>query len=152
MKSNESLPLFDFTIPPYDPLELAQVLIKELNTNPLLCIAAPQIGLPYRVFVLAAEIPYVCFNPRVVAELAPEQIMEEICYGYPGMSFKKIRAGKIRVRFVTPTGNISTQIFSGMSARYFLQGMDHITGVNFLSDQSRIVRDRTKKRLQKNAV
>lgn len=149
MKSSGPLPLFDFTNPPHDPLEFAQILIANLHSTPNLCMAAPDIGYPYRVFALAADIPYVCYNPRLVAELEPQQKLDELCVAYPGIVLKKSRAAKIRVRFVTPTGKVSTHTFSGVTAKYFLQGLDILNGVSFLAGESRLIRDRIKKRIQK---
>jgi peptide deformylase len=119
---------FDFTDPPVDPNQLALDLVTTLWEKNALGVSANQVGLPWRVFVMRAEVPYVCFNPRIVHRSDEEQELEEACLSYPGLIYKARRPRSIRVRFQTPSGNISSMTFNGMSARVFEHEMDHMHG------------------------
>ena len=57
---------FDFN-DTIDPIEFAQDLVKIMYAHNGICLAAPQIGIPYRVFAMRGEPQnFVCFNPRIV--------------------------------------------------------------------------------------
>jgi peptide deformylase len=57
---------FDFANPPINPVELYNDLAETMRENDGLGLAAPQVGLPYRVFVMRAENIIGIFNPRIV--------------------------------------------------------------------------------------
>ena len=61
---NEICEEFDFTDPPFDPVDFAQNLVKFMYENNGLGVAANQVGNPYRIFAMrgSPEI-FVCFNP-----------------------------------------------------------------------------------------
>ena len=57
---------FDFTNPPIDPSELAHILAQTMIVNNGIGLAAPQVGLPYRSFVMGGNPIFCCFNPVIV--------------------------------------------------------------------------------------
>ena len=57
---------FDFTNPPEDPIKLAYLLSDVMIKEEGIGLAAPQIGLPYRVFVMGKSPIICCFNPFIV--------------------------------------------------------------------------------------
>lgn len=123
---------FDFQNPPVDPHQLAQDLVKFLYENASICISAPQLGIPYRVFAMrGAPENFVCFNPRVVMPSAEHIRLEEVSSTYPGLFVKINRPQHCRVRFATPNGDIRTEMYTGMTARVFQHCMDFINGEVF---------------------
>ena len=124
---------FDFTNPPTDPIQLAKDLTETMISQNGLGLAANQVGLPYRVFVLTGEQVYACFNPKIVSA-SPEQVyINEGCLSYPGMVVKIKRPQSIRVRFTMPNGATETMKFEGLTARCFQHEMDHLDGIVHLS-------------------
>ena len=143
---------FDFDNPPMDPTELFQTLKQIMIEKKGIGLAAPQVGLPYQVFVLGNPLDpdsiFSVFNPKVVDEQG-QVLMEEGCLTYPGLFIKIKRPEKIRVRFSGHDGNVGTMPMEGYTARAFLHEYDHLQGVTFDKRCSKLQLDRAKKQKQK---
>lgn len=122
---------FDFTNPPTDPVQLANDLIETMTVNKGLGLAAPQCGLPYRVFALWSEQPLVIFNPRIVDQTSEVVQLDEGCLTFPNLFVKIKRPKAVKVRYQDALGETHTEKFIGMTARGFLHEMDHLDGILF---------------------
>jgi len=141
---------FDFQNPPVDPLQFAQELVKTMYNNNGICLAAIQVGVPWRVFAMrGAPQNFVCFNPRVVQPSDAEIRLEETSLTYPGLIVKIKRPQHIRVRFATPNSDVRTETFTGITARAFLQSMDFLNGTLFYSTANRIHREQALRKWNK---
>lgn len=143
---------FDFGNPPVDPMELAQELIEYMYKNNGLGLAANQVGLPHRVFVMRGNSEtgdIVCFNPRIVDVGEKQGLMEEGCLSYPGLLVKIKRPQSIKVRFQLPDGDTVTQTFAGLSSRVFQHELDHLNGVVHLERASTFHRDQALRKQKK---
>jgi len=78
----QKLPRFDFNNPPADPHEIAHILAQTMIKNEGLGLAANQVGLPYRVFVVMGNPIRCCFNPIIVDESEDTLLMEEGCLSH----------------------------------------------------------------------
>ena len=142
------LPLFDFSNPPVDPIQLAKDLTETMIANKGMGLAANQVGLPYRVFVLTGQQILACFNPKVV-DISPEEVyINEGCLSYPGLVVKIKRPQEIRVRFTMPNGETRTAKFEGLTARCFLHELDHLNGVVHLERANPIHREKAMRTLK----
>lgn len=143
---------FDFDNPPMDPEELFQNLKETMIANRGLGLAAPQVGIPYQVFVIGnpndPDSVFSVFNPKVVDQ-SNEQLMEEGCLTYPGLFVKVKRPHDIRVRFSGHDGYVDTMPMTGYTARAFLHEYDHLQGITFVKRASKLQVDRAKKMKQK---
>lgn len=138
---------FDFERPPIDPAILAENMAETMDANNGLGLAAPQVGIGLRVFVLkvaGAEGPQamLCFNPRIVDTGMETEKEQEGCLSFPGLFVAVERKRKVRVRFQDKTGETHTKIFEGIGARAFQHELDHLDGVLFFTKVSRFERDR----------
>ena len=133
----QPLEKFDFTNPPTDPLELAIDLAETCLQHNGLAIAANQVGLPYRVFVIRGDQIITCFNPTIVDQSEETIVLEEGCLSYPNLFVKVKRPKKIKVRYTEPDGNIVTQIFDGFTARVFQHELDHLNGIVYTKRANR---------------
>lgn len=140
---------FDFQNPPTDPVQLALDLIESMRAGNGIGLSANQLGLPYRVFVMHADPPYVCFNPKIVDVSNEVVSLREGCLSYPGVDIPIKRPAHVRVRFTTPTGEIVTKKFTGMSARVFQHEFDHLEGINFLSKANPAHKEKALRQLKK---
>jgi peptide deformylase len=140
---------FDFSNPPTDPLELAIDLAETCLHHNGLAIAATQVGLPYRVFVIRGEEIITCFNPTIVDQSAETIILEEGCLSFPGLFVKVKRPKKIKVRYTEPNGNTVTQVFDGFTARVFQHELDHLNGIVYTSRANRFHLEQARKRVKK---
>jgi peptide deformylase len=141
---------FDFTNPPFDPIEFAHEMMKFMYENNGLGLAANQIGVPYRIFAMrGAPENFVCFNPKTVGTSLDTIVLEEGCLTYPGLLVKVKRPSMVRVRFNTPNGQIETRQFIGMSARVFQHEMDHLNGIKFFERANKFHKDQAMRKWRK---
>ena len=126
---NQVTEQFNFSNPPTDPIQLAKDLYETLMSTKYLGLSAPQVGLPYRVFALRAQPGIVCFNPRIVDTSSEELLLDEMCMSFAHLTVPIRRPKKIKVRYVEPNGNVKTETFDGLTARYFLHELDHLNGI-----------------------
>lgn len=143
------VPAFDFKNPSVDPLELTQTLIREMKNNKGVGLAANQLGINARAFVLYSDPPMVCFNPRITAFSDEEVLLEEGCLSYPGTAVKVKRPKHIRARFQDPYGNVVTKKFTGMAARIFQHELDHLNGIEYFQRANPIHLERFKRKWKK---
>lgn len=120
---------FNFSSPPTDPIQLAKDLYETLMNTKYIGLSAPQVGLPFRVFALRTTPGIVCFNPRIVDTSSEELLLDEMCMTFAHLAVPVKRPKKIKVRYFEPNGNVKTETFDGMTARYFLHELDHLDGI-----------------------
>lgn len=143
---------FDFENPPILPAVLAEQMIKTMNDHNAIGLAANQIGIPYSVFVMRGlDTNYVCFNPRIVYYSDEHETLDEACLSFPGVVAKIKRAKQIRVRFSTPTNQVATLVFEGLTARTFQHELDHLNGILFYNRANRYHREKALKNVRKRA-
>jgi peptide deformylase len=143
---------FDFDNPPMDPTELFENLKETMIANGGLGLSAPQVGIPYQVFVMGnprdPDSIFSVFNPKVVSEEG-EAVSEEGCLTYPGLFIKIKRSHEIRARFSGHDGYVDTMPINGYSAMIFQHEYDHLQGITFNKRCSKLQLDRAKKQKQK---
>lgn len=139
---------FDFENPPMDPTELFENLKETMIKHNGMGLAAPQVGIPYRVFVIGdpsnADSVFSVFNPTI-AYSEGDAILEEGCISFPGLFMKVQRPAVLRARFSGHDGYVETIDFNGYTARAFLHEYDHLEGITFTQRVSKLKLDRAKK-------
>ena len=146
-------PQFNFQDPPVDPIELAQSMVGFMYDNNGLGLAANQVGLSYRMFVMRGHPEnFACFNPRIVHQDEELVSMEESCLSFPGLVVKVKRSKSIRARFTMANGETRTEAFNGMSARVFLHELDHLNGELFFNKANRYHRDNAMRKWKRGEV
>lgn len=126
---------FDFDNPPVDPGTLTIELYKFMLENNGIGLAANQVGLNYRVFVMYPAI--VCFNPRVILYSQQYSLKEEHCLSYPGLAVKVKRASNVFTSYQNVSGEFVSRSFDGMHSHVFQHEMDHLNGKVHLDKASR---------------
>ena len=129
------IPEWDFDNPPTDPVELEKELITALLSHDGIGLAANQIGLPYRVFVMgwkgAPEEAQAFFNPVVVATVDELEDLEEGCLSFPGIYVNIKRPKKILAKWQNASGEWEQSEFDGYNCKCFLHELDHLEGIVF---------------------
>ena len=144
------LPLFDFSNPPIEPRYLAISLIETMVKYRGMGLAANQVGLPHRVFVMGAEkVGFACFNPEILSGTGIE-VYEEGCVSFPGLFIKIPRLSSIQVRYTDMNGVTKEERFDGLTARIFQHEMDHLDGILYTSKVSQLIVNRAKEKVKKN--
>lgn len=140
---------FDFTNPQCDPETLFKLLKFTLVKLGGLGLAAPQLGIPLRVFVMGdSEDPdniVGVFNP-VYTMMTPElTTIVEGCLSFPDLYIPRKRPKEIRVRYTTFDGTMDAIKFDGITARVFQHEFDHLNGKTFERDANKYHVSKAKK-------
>lgn len=92
-------------------------------------LAANQIG--YNLRILIAQLPdgkpYTLINPEI-KEMEGEDVMDEGCLSFPGISIYINRASKIKIIGLELSGNLVEYVAEGLLARVFQHEVDHLNG------------------------
>jgi peptide deformylase len=145
----QAIDAFDFSNPPVDPNQLAIDLAESMIQNNGMGLAANQIGLPYRVFVMTGNPILCCFNPRIVDYNDEFVLLEEKCLSFPDMFVKVKRPKTIKVRYTEPNGDTVTRVFDGLTSRIFQHELCHLNGTTFLDVCGQLEKERALKKLKK---
>ncbi|ABD53384.1 peptide deformylase [Jannaschia sp. CCS1] len=105
-------------------------------------LAAPQIGVLQRVFVVdvtwkeGARDPRVFINPVVRDSGEDMRSMEEQCLSIPDLPMQVTRPTTLTLDWETPEGRKTTGTFDGNLARCILHELDHLDGTVIFDHQS----------------
>lgn len=151
----ESLPEFDFKNPIMDPKDLEEQMVQLMMYENGRGLAANQVGIRTRVFVMKTEnlkevtTPFAVFNPKVLAE-DPEMVQDyEGCLSFTNLFLPVKRPKHIVVEFFDRDGNQCIIRLDDIDARCFLHELDHLNGVCFTDGMSKLKLDLAIKRQRK---
>lgn len=117
-------------------------------------LAAQQIGLPLRLFVMDCDgIKLVAANPEIIFAEG-EQEGEEGCLSVGAIHADLRRAARVKLRAQDVTGKVFEKEATGLAARCLLHETDHNDGILFIRHLSPLRRDllvRKFRKLKKNA-
>lgn len=117
-------------------------------------LAAPQIGLSKRLFVMDVPTeegkpnPIALINPEIVAQEG-EQYGDEGCLSFPGLYQKIRREVRTVVRYRDIFGNLQELDCTDLAARCVLHETDHCDGIVFLDRMSALKRELAKRKIKK---
>ena len=121
--------------------ELVTDLFATLKGARGLGLAAPQIGVSARVFVvdlspveLGAK-PLALINPELIAASEPIR-GEEGCLSFPGLFVDVDRPEEAKMKYETLEGTTKEVDAKGLMARVMLHELDHLDGVLFIDGLS----------------
>ena len=144
----EEVPHFDFDNPETDPIALAHTLAEALLKESALGLAANQLGLRHRAFIIKSDPMLCCFNPKVVNAGEEQVVLPEGCLSFPGDYVKVRRPRRIKVRYTRPNGEVVTEKLDGMTSRIFQHELDHLNGITMVDRASLLERERYRKRIK----
>ena len=112
-------------------------------------LAAPQIGLSVRLFVMDCEgVKLIAANPRIVA-IEGEQSGQEGCLSVRKVPAVVVRAEKVTLCAQDEKGEWFRREAEGYAARAFLHETDHCDGKLFIDHLPKLRRDMVVKRFKK---
>ncbi|HHU54152.1 MAG TPA: peptide deformylase [Clostridiaceae bacterium] len=112
---------------------LAEDMIETMHQANGVGLAAPQIGLLRRMFVMnvdAEEGDFVIINPEI-SEMEGESIEYEGCLSYPQMFGKVKRPLKLKLKYDDLNGDPQEMEAEGLKARCICHETDHLDGIMF---------------------
>ena len=117
---------------PFKNQKLAVELIKFMQQENGIGLAAPQVGISQRLFVMYTEQRYrMCFNPQLLAVSKDSDLYTEGCLSFKDDYYDIERPTTIDVSYCDYLGNKKKETLSGISARCFLHELDHLDGIVF---------------------
>lgn len=137
-----------------DLQRLIDDMIETMYAAPGIGLAATQVGVPLRVFVIDLSVgrdpkgPIVMVNPEWV-QREGMQLEEEGCLSVPGFNATVVRPARATVRGLDRHGEPQTVEGSELLARAFQHEMDHLEGVVFVDRLRGIKRDMIVRKITK---
>lgn len=136
---------------PANPVDLSQIHAPALkkaiadmreileNVEDGVAIAAPQIGVPLRIFIVSKKIfdedekakDIICINPEFLRLSRKKQAMEEGCLSVRFWYGHVERSEKATIRAYDEAGKLFERGGSGLLAQIFQHEMDHLDGILF---------------------
>jgi peptide deformylase len=138
------------------PEELVRVMSKFMSDNGGVGLAAPQVGIKKRIFIMGNFTKLVaCINPKIVSLSEERDNDLEGCLSFPDLFMKVKRPISALVQYNTVSGELVERELTGFECRVFLHEYDHLIGVTFnqrVGDLSfKMAKDKRKKELKKAA-
>jgi peptide deformylase len=133
---------------------LVDDMIETMYAAPGVGLAAPQIGVPLRIFVVDISVgrdpagPIVMINPQFVIRDGM-QLEEEGCLSVPGFEATVVRPTHAVVKGLDRGGNEHQHEGTGLLARAFQHEMDHLEGKLFIDHLRGIKRDLIVRKIKK---
>ena len=133
---------------------LIEDMIQTMYAAPGLGLAAPQVGVPIRLFVVDTSLGHraddlvVMVNPEFV-EREGMQLEEEGCLSVPGFNSTVARPMRVVVRGFDRHGVEQIREGTGLLARAFQHEMDHLEGRLFVDRLRGFKRDLVVRKVQK---
>ncbi len=140
-----------------DVKKLSQDMFDTMEKAQGVGLAAPQIGLSYRIFVVDTTemeeegegLKETFINARIIAEEGEEWSFEEGCLSIPGIREKVKRLDTIKIEYFDKEWGKHLKEFDGLKARVIQHEYDHIEGILFTDHLSPLKKKLLKSRLTK---
>ena len=136
-----------------DLVTLSEDMIETTLAAPGVGLAANQIGIPWRLFVVNMGVEtdkdnlITLINPEITA-MEGSELGEEGCLSIPDMIAEVNRATQIEVKAIDLNGNDVRFEAKGYLARALQHEMDHLNGVLFWDSLGKVKRDIMKRKFK----
>jgi len=106
-------------------------------------LAAPQIGLTVRIFVvdlsplgdeepLLTDFKKVFINPHIIEKEGDKVLMDEGCLSLPGLREDVLRFNTIHIKYFSENWQEFDEVYTGFAARVLQHEYDHLDGIMFV--------------------
>ena len=149
---NERLFEFDFVnrmVSRVQLLEIAKRMEATMLKHGGLGLAANQIGLKLRMFVMTGPEVSVCINPSILGKSVEEKREKEGCLTFPYLFLPVNRPEWIDAQWFDIDGKVHTARYTGLTARVFAHELDHLNGIVYTSYVGTLTLSMAKKKRDK---
>ena len=136
--------------------KLAEDMLETMYDAPGVGLAAPQVGVLKRVFVMdcvkeegAAPRPMVLINPEIIATSDEVNTYEEGCLSIPEQYAEVTRPKRATLRWMGLDGKTHEEEFDGLWATCAQHELDHLNGKLFIDYLGTIKRSMITRKMQK---
>ncbi|MBZ0170800.1 MAG: peptide deformylase [Phycisphaerales bacterium] len=154
--------------PTPEVLAVARQMIAVMHDAPGIGLAAPQIGLPWRLFVADVRAdpdrnptrsadddppttspePEMFINPVIERSEGSPELMEEGCLSLPDVLGDVMRPPVVTMSWTDAAGQRRTRTTAGLLARCWQHELDHLDGVLILDRMTRPSRIKNRSRIR----
>lgn len=143
-KPSEEVTKFDSSLD-----DLVKDMFKTMYDSGGVGLAAPQIGVPLRLFVMDCDgLKLMAANPEIISEEG-EQIGQEGCLSIGTVPAELKRPMKVGLRAQDIDGKAFEKEATGFAARCFKHETDHCNGILFIDHLTPLRRDMVRRRFRK---
>ncbi len=135
---------------------LADDMLETMYEAPGIGLAAPQVGIMQRLFVMdcikddmETPQPMVLINPRVIASSAETNIYDEGCLSIPDQYAEVERPAVVKVEWMDIDGKTVQEEFDGLWATCVQHEIDHLDGKLFIDYLKPLKRQMITRKMQK---
>lgn len=135
---------------------LAQDMLETMYDAPGVGLAAPQVGVLDRVFVMdcsgdeaTTRAPIVMFNPEILAVSDEKNVYEEGCLSIPEQYAEVTRPKEVRMGWIDENGTPQERDFDGLWATCAQHELDHLNGTLFIDHLGPMKRQMMTRKAQK---
>lgn len=135
---------------------LAADMLATMYDAPGVGLAAPQIGVLSRIFVMdatrdpeAEKQPMVLINPEIEWSSEAQNTYDEGCLSIPDQYAEVTRPAQVRMRWLGLDGKTHQQEFDGLWATCAQHELDHLNGILFIDHLSAIKRQMITRKMVK---
>ena len=141
----------DLENPGFDPVELKAEMVKFMIDNNGIGLAANQIGLDAKVFVMgdSVENSTICINPTVLQYTEETQNDIEGCLSFPNVYVKIKRPTEILAEWYNENLEKQTVKIDGYGAKCYLHELDHLLGITMKDRASKLKWNMAEKKARK---
>ena len=138
-----------------DARQLEQDMIDFMIANKGIGLAANQIGIAKRVFVMGSNnienfpAPFAVFNPRILEASSELVLDKEGCLSYPDLFLTIKRPSWIIAEYQDSEGNTKQIKADGYLSKCFQHEFDHLDGICFVDRVSQMKLQLAMKKLRK---
>ena len=153
---------FDFEndkILDYDDIEKFEYDMNNLMVNARgMGLAANQIGITKRFFAFGHQSfdklqkSVIIWNPSIVRESEEKTLDEEGCLSFLGVFVKVVRPRQVTVQWQNKKGETLMQHLDGMESKCFQHENDHLNGITFNTQVSKLIWDMAVKKSKKKRM
>jgi peptide deformylase len=117
-----------------DLRQLAADMLDTMYAAPGRGLAAPQIGIALRLFVMdptwkdGIPAPRVCLNPEILAVSDDDATRDEGCLSIPGIPVRVTRPAEVTLRWTDLAGVVMEERLTGFAATVAQHELDHLNG------------------------
>ena len=139
-----------------DAEQLEKDMIEFMLANRGIGLAANQIGITKRVFVMGSNTipnfppPFAVFNPKIKEASSELVLDEEGCLSYPGLFLKVKRPSWVVAEYQDSQGTVKEIRVDGYLNKCFQHEYDHLNGVCFVDRVSQMKLQLAMRRIRKN--
>jgi len=139
-----------------DAVELESAMCQFMIENKGIGLAANQIGLAKRVFVMGSynitgfPQPFALFNPVILERSQDLVLDQEGCLSYPDLYLTVKRPSWVRAAYQNFKGDIIEAKFTDYLSKCFQHELDHLDGVCFVDKVSKLKLQFAMKKIRKH--